>query len=143
MADPFRSLKFLPWQMLLQSAAVTIAIATVLDYLLLQGLILVVRSLAQNATISFPLAILSFLNFLAPLAAAYGIGALAIFITARFFREIFLRANTIWALVGCVILFYWIRTLLPVPGYFMQTDTFSIVAIALGAFFSSKRYWRY
>ena len=138
MTNPFRPMKYLPWRELLQSAAVTIAIATVIDYLLLQGLILIV----QNSTIAWPRVLLTYLIFLAPLAAAYGIGALSIVITSRFFREIFLRANTIWALVGCLILFYWIRTLLPVPGYFMRADTFSIVAIALGAFFSSKRYWR-
>ena len=132
-------MKYLPWRSLLQSAAVTVAIATVIDYLLLQGLILI----AQNATIAWPRTVLGYLNFLVPLAVAYGIGALSIVITERFFREILLRSNTIWALVGCVILFYWVRTLLPVPGFFMRTDTFSIVAIALGAFFSSKRYWRY
>ena len=33
MSNPFRSLKYLPWSELVLSAGVTVAIATVLDYL--------------------------------------------------------------------------------------------------------------
>ncbi len=139
MSNPFRSLKYLPWRILLQSAAVTIAIATILDYLILQSVILI----AANSTISFPRSLLVYLQFLAPFAASYGIGALGLFITARFFREVLLSANTIWALIGCLILMYWISTLLPVPHLLMFAETFNIVMIALGAFFSGKRYWRY
>ncbi len=137
MSNPFRSLKYLPWSVLFQSAAVTVAIAAVLDFLLLQGVI----AIAPNAPF-IPRPVLFYLQILAPLAAAYGAGALSIFVTARFFREILLTAETIWALIGCVILLCWIKTLLPVPGLLLYLDTFNIVLIVLGAFFSSKRYWR-
>jgi len=137
MSNPFRSLKYLPWSVLLQSAAVTVAIAAVLDFLLLQ----VGIAIAPNAAF-IPQPVLFYLQIFAPLAAAYGVGALSIFITARFFREILLTAETIWALIGCVVLLCWIKTLLPVPGLLLYLNTFNIMLIVLGAFFSGKRYWR-
>ncbi len=138
MPNPFRSLKYLPWGVLFQSAAVTIAIAAVLDYLLLQAVI----AIAQNAPFSIPQTLLLYLQLLAPLAAAYGVGALSIFITARFFREVLLTAETIWALIGCVILLFWLKTLLPLPDLLLYLNTFNIMLVVLGAFFSGKRYWR-
>ncbi|MEM9149787.1 MAG: hypothetical protein AAFU53_17005 [Cyanobacteria bacterium J06632_3] len=137
MANPFRSLKYLPWSILFQSAAVTIAIATVLDYGLSWG----VTQWAETQPESALPAILSGL-FVVTLLASYGIGALALLITERFFREVVLSAETLWALIGCVIALYWLRTLIPVPGLLMQMDLYNITLISLGCFFTGKRYWR-
>ncbi|MEL7223660.1 MAG: hypothetical protein AAF810_19005 [Cyanobacteria bacterium P01_D01_bin.36] len=136
MANP---LKYLPWSVLLQSAAVTIAIATIADY----GLLWVVSKWAESQPV-LARQVVSSTIFFALLAAAYGIGALALLITERFFREIVLTAETLWALIGCVVLIYWVRTLLisQVPGLLMQVDIYNIVLITLGVFFTGKRYWR-
>ncbi|MEL7331405.1 MAG: hypothetical protein AAFN12_04115 [Cyanobacteria bacterium J06560_2] len=141
MTNRFGSLKYLPWALLFQSAAVTIAIAVVLDFLLLQGLTLIIQQAPQLVT-KLPRLMLRYTGLLAPLAAAYGIGALAILITTRFFREIRLAANIIWALVGALALLLWASTFLPVPGLLRMANTATVVSMALGAFFSSKRYWR-
>lgn len=137
MSNPFRSLKYLPWSILFQSAAVTIAIATVLDYGLSWG----VTQWAETQPESALPAILSGL-FVVTLLASYGIGALVLLITERFFREVVLSAETLWALIGCVIALYWLRTLIPVPGLLMQMDLYNITLISLGCFFTGKRYWR-
>lgn len=139
MSNPLSSLKYLPWSSLFQSAAVTIAIATLLDYGLYWGLDQWLQT-QPGTTVQTVLSVL----FFATLAAAYGIGALSLLITERFFREVVLTAKTIWALIGCVILFYWIRTLLSgtVPGRLMYLDLYSMTLIALGAFFTGKRHWR-
>ena len=137
MSNPFRSLQYLPWSVLAQSAAVTIAIATVLDYGAYWGITRWMHTQPESA-----LQIVISTLFFATLAAAYGIGALALILTERFFREVVLTAETIWALIGCVILFYLLRTWLPVPGVLMLVNLYNVVLISLGAFFTGKRYWR-
>ncbi len=137
MSNPLRPLQYLPWSVLFQSAAVVVAIATVADF----GISFAIVKWVQTQSSSVVQAI-STLLFFATLAAAYGIGVLSLLVTERFFREIVLTAQTLWALIGCVVLLYWLRTLLPVPGLFMQVDIYSIVLIALGVFFTGKRYWR-
>lgn len=139
MSNPLRPLKYLPWSILCQSAAVTIAIATILDYGIYWGL----YKWSQTQPDATVLTVLNALFFVT-LAAAYGIGALSLLITERFFREVVLTAKTMWALIGCVILFYWLRTWLsgPVPGLLMTLDLYSMTLIALGVFFTGKRHWR-
>lgn len=137
MTNPFGSLKYLPWRILFQSAAVSVAIATVLDYGLSWGLVTWVQT-QPGSVVQLVQGSLFFVT----LAAAYGIGALALLITERFFREVVLTAETLWTLIGCVVLLYGLRTWLPVPGLLMQLDLYNMVLIALGAFFTGKRYWR-
>jgi len=137
MSNPLRPLKYLPWSLLFQSAAVTVAIATLLDYGLSWG----IDQWAQTQPDAVLRGLIAALFFMT-LAAAYGTGALALVITERLFREVRLTAETIWALIGCVVLLYWLRTLLQVPGLFMSVSLYTIVLIALGAFFTGKRHWR-
>lgn len=134
-------MKYLPWAELFQSAFVTVAIATVLDYFLLLGLVAIANT---GMNIAPPQFLLPLIALLIPAAVSLGIGALAIFITARFFRQVLLRAGTMWGLIGCVLIFLFLRSLLPVPGLLVGgIDYFSIVGIVVGAFTYGRRYWRY
>jgi len=134
-------MKYLPWSELFLSAAVTVAIATVLDYLLILGII-AIPDTASNS-ISMPLPVGMLLAFLLPFAVSLGIGALSIFITERFFRQILLTAGTMWALIGCVLIFLFVRSFLPVPGLFVGgVNYFSMMGVVLGAFTYGRRYWR-
>ncbi|MEL6469383.1 MAG: peptide chain release factor 1 [Cyanobacteria bacterium J06623_4] len=141
MTNPFRPMKYLPWAELLQSAFVTVVIATVCDYLLLIGLIEFTNT---DIDIALPQFLFPLLALLIPAAVSLGIGALSIFITARFFRQVLLRAGTMWGLIGCVLIFLFLRGFLPVPGLLVGgIDYFSIMGIVVGAFTYGRRYWRY
>jgi hypothetical protein len=137
MSNPFRSFKYLPWSALFQSAGLTVLISMALDILLLTALAYLPQSSIANVVIAALLLVL-------PFVASFGVGALAIFLASRFFRQILLRADTIWALVGCVLLFLFLKSWLPsVPSLFVGFDYFSVMAVIVGAFTAGRRYWRY
>ena len=69
-------------------------------------------------------------------------GALAIVLTDSFFRQIILRADTIWALIGCVLLILLVKSWLPIPALFLGFSYFSMMGIIVGAFTKGRRYWR-
>jgi hypothetical protein len=136
MSNPFRSFKYLPWSALFQSAGLTVLISMALDILLLTAFAYLPQSSIVNAVAAVLLIVL-------PFVASFGVGALAIFLTTRFFRQILLRADTIWALVSCVLLFLFVKSWLPVPSLFVGFDYFSVMAVIVGAFTAGRRYWRY
>lgn len=141
MANPFRSLQYLPWADLLKSAAVTVAIATAIDYLFITGLAALSRS---GVGIGIPNGIVFLIAAILPLAVYFAIGALSIFVTSRLFRQVILTANTMWALVACMLLALFVRSLLPIPGLFVVGISYlAIMGIAIGTFVYGRRYWRY
>ena len=136
MSNPFRSLQYLPWTALLLSGGLTILVATAIDIVLLFVLSMVPALYELYAN-------LLLLQFVVPLAAAYGIGVLSIVLTLNFFRQIPLRADTIWALVGCVLFMLLLKSQLPAPYLLVHgPNYFSLVVIAVGAFTQGQRYWR-
>ena len=141
MANPFRSLQYLPWADLLKSAAVTIAIATAIDYLIVMGLVALDRS---GTVTSIPSGIFFFIATVLPIAIYFAVGALAVLVTSRLFRQVVLTANTMWALVGCILLVLFVRSFLPIPGLFISSIGYlPIMGIAIGTFVYGRRYWRY
>ncbi|EDX86541.1 hypothetical protein S7335_4246 [Synechococcus sp. PCC 7335] len=141
MANPFRSLKYLPWADLAKSAAVTVAIATAIDYLLLMGLVALNSSAAATR---IPNGLLFLMASLLPLAVYFGLGALGVFVTSRLFHQVILTANTMWALVACIVVALFIRSLLPIPGLFIGGISYLVVmGMAIGTFVYGRRYWRY
>ena len=142
MPNPFRSFKYLPWAVLLQSGALTVLVATALDILLIAAIALV--PVGSIPSVPLTRTLLSLLGFVLPLAAYFGIGALAIAITAGFFRQILLSAETIWALIGCVLLVLLLKSWLAVvpSGLVGGLDYVGVMAIVLGAFTQGRRYWR-
>lgn len=141
MANPFRSLQYLPWADLLKSAAVTVAIATALDYLLLMSLV----ALSQSGVgVGIPNGVLFIAAAILPLAIYFALGALAVLVTSRLFQQVILTANTMWALVACVLLMLFVRSLLPIPGLFVGGVSYLVImGTAIGTFVYGRRYWRY
>ncbi len=140
MFDPLRRLKYLPWTELLQVAIVTIGLTIVLDWLFFQF----VRIPALRSTVAQLFN--SPLSFLIFLGAAVGIGALAVAIMERWFRQIVITNSSLWALVPCVGLCLWLRSFLPeivfpqllTPAF----STESFFGIIIGVFWKGKLYWR-
>lgn len=136
MNDPLRSLKLLPWRSLLKYAAITIAIATAFDFLLLLALTYLVALRKMFFIILAPP-----LGIVIAIAIALGIGALAVYLTERQ-REFMLNASTLWALVACLILCLWIKSLLPIPSFILNISELSLLGIILGVFWKSRPYWK-
>ena len=137
MNNPFRALKYLPWSALLLSAGLTVLMATAIDVLLLYAIATVPQF--GNALLTSPI-----LQLILFVGAFFGTGALAIVVTSQFFRQVLLRADTMWALIGCVLLLLWVKSISPgIPALFLRgLDAISLVAVVVGAFTYGKRYWR-
>ncbi|PZO47023.1 MAG: peptide chain release factor 1 [Phormidesmis priestleyi] len=137
MNNPFRALKYLPWSALVLSAGLTVLIATAIDILLWYAIAAVPQ--LGNALLTSPI-----LQIILFVGAFFGIGALSIVVTSRFFRQVLLQANTMWALIGCVLLLLWVKSISPgIPALFLRgLDSISLVAVVVGAFTYGKRYWR-
>ncbi len=137
MNNPFRALKYLPWSALLLSAGLTVLMATAIDILLWYAIAAVPQ--LGNALLTSPI-----LQIILFVGAFFGIGALSIVVTSRFFRQVLLQANTMWALIGCVLLLLWVKSISPgIPALFLRgLDSISLVAVVVGAFTYGKRYWR-
>ena len=136
MNDPLRSLKLLPWRSLLKYAAITIAIATAFDLLL----VLVLRYLVALQKMFF-IILAPPLGIVIEIAIGLGIGALAVYLTERQ-REFMLNASTLWGLVACLILCLWLKSLLPIPSFILNLSELSFIGIILGVFWKSRPYWR-
>lgn len=141
MFDPLRPLKYLPWSELLQVALVTIGFAALFDWALIQAANMpAIRSILEKL-LSPPL------GSLIDLAAAVGLGALAVALIERWYRrKIMITNSTLWALVPCLALWLWLRSLLP-GTLFPQLLTpilgvDSLICIILGVFWKGKPYWR-
>ena len=87
----------------------------------------------------------AFLVLLLSLAAPFGVGALGLFFTRHFFRQVLLGTNTIWALVGCLLVALIVKDLLqPIPAIFLSGFSFqTVMMVAVGCFTAGKRYWYY
>lgn len=138
MFDPLRRLKYLPWVPLLQVALITVLIAIAADLLLTQALRVPVILTLLTQLFNSPLAILLYLG------AAFALGALAIVILERWFRQVIINSSSLWALVGCLAVWLLLRSWLPIPpilspGFSLE----SIVCVALGVFLKGKSYWRW
>ncbi|HEY9876970.1 MAG TPA: hypothetical protein V6D29_00880 [Leptolyngbyaceae cyanobacterium] len=140
MRNPLWRLKTLPWLILLQNAALTVLIATVLDILL----ILALSSLSGLGGGRALVPLLSILGVVLPILAGIGMGALAVLLMERFFRQVFLDTAVLWALTPCLALVLILKGLIPqVPDLVVALSYPTFVGIVLGVFVKGKRYWRY
>jgi hypothetical protein len=136
MPNPFRSFQYLPWLALMQSAALTVLVATALDILI--GTAFVTLPALGTSLLSIPLMLM-----VLPIAAAFGVGALAFFLTLQFFNQIPLRVDTLWSLIGCVLLILLIKSWLPIPALLLRGfDVLTMVMVTTGCFTAGRRYWR-
>jgi hypothetical protein len=139
MRNPFWQLKHLPWLTLLQCAGLTIAIATMLDVLLL----LLLSQLTQIWPASGGIiAGGAFTALLLLLLIAGGIGALAVILMEKVFSGVFLNRGTLWALVACLALLLWVKDFLPIPTVFVSLSQFQFIGMVLGLFAKGRSHWR-
>ncbi|WP_299491741.1 hypothetical protein [Acaryochloris sp. IP29b_bin.137] len=130
-------LKSLPWQVLVNTSAITIGLVTGLDY----GLSLLLPPASQIQVVSM---------FSSPLRLLYSaavdavIGILGVMVLEKLIGprpSIYL--STLWALILCLLMALVVRSLMPIPGVFLsQLHQISIVGILVGVFGKSQRYWR-
>ena len=137
MNDPLRRIKSQPWKPLFLVALATIAIVSIMDYLLL-FLIENVAPVQQG----FSLIATSPLAILLPLAVAVGIGVLGVYICDQFRSRIFLNAGSLWALVLCLIIALALTGLIPLPSFLVGFSYPTILGIIVGVFWRGRSYWR-
>lgn len=138
MNDPLRRLKFLPWISLLQISLITVLIAIAFDVLLTQiassvPVILNLLSKLLNSPI----------GVLITLAVPVGIGALAVAILERWFRQVIITNSTLWALVPCVALWLLLTSFVQLPTALVpEIDVVSLIGVVVGVFWKGRPYWR-
>lgn len=138
MRNPFWRLKSLPWVILLQVALAAVAIATLADLLLAQGLALLLTNVGSGL---MPLMQLLFLVL--PIVAGFVIGALALSILERWFTDrVYIDTGVLWALVPCIALILFIKGFLPIPAALIAMSYPLVVGVLLGVFVVGKRHWR-
>lgn len=138
MANPFRSLKSLPWTVLFQCAGVTLLISVIIELALVQ----VVNVLGPLMAAEPARGLFAFFLVLLPILIAFGLGALALAVAARLFQRIPLRKDTMWALVLCVIVLLPFKNLLLLYSFSVRLNIASICLVAAGVFTAGRRYWR-
>lgn len=138
MFDPLRRLKYLPWIALLQVGLITMLIAIAIDGLLILAIRIPVFFTLLARLLNSPF------DLLVALAISVGLGALAVTILERWFRQVIINTGTLWALVPCVALWLGLRSLLPIPSVLTPTlDITSLTCLTLGIFWKGKSYWRW
>lgn len=137
MQDPWHRFKQLPWRILLQVAVLT-AIAVILLETALLALIWVIPALEAVLQLLFSPTLALFTL----LAAAVGAGALSVVILERF-RRVVINAGSLWALIACVALVFWLVDLLRLfPIGLVGVARSGLVGILLGVFFKGQPYWK-
>jgi hypothetical protein len=136
MTDPLRRLQYLPWRSLLQVSGLTFILVTLVEFFVSLGTL---HSPLIRNTLSLllapPLGIVIFM------AAAVGVGALAVYLLERFYAQVFINSASLWALVPCLLLFLLVKSLLPISGLVNLTYP-QLLGIIVGVFWKGRPYWR-
>jgi hypothetical protein len=137
MRNPFWRLKTLPWITLLQAAGLVVAIATVADLSLT-----ILWTALLNSDIGRLETLLQLVVLVLPLVMGYGMGAMAILVMERLFKQVYLDTAVLWALVPCIALVLFLKaSLLPIPTLLVLMGYPQVVGVVLGIFVTGKRYW--
>ncbi|NER38613.1 MAG: peptide chain release factor 1 [Oscillatoria sp. SIO1A7] len=128
-------LKYLPWRELFQIAIIATLILIPLELLVGWGYSSspIVRQIIQR--IYTPP-----LNTIVYIAAAVGVGALAVYIGER--RRVVGLVNnpSLWALVLCVMLGLLVKSLLPIPSILVNFRDFgTLIGVVFGVFGRAKK----
>lgn len=138
MRNPLQRLKYLPWLPLSLTAFATALITFVGETIL--GVGIEYSPVVRNASV---------LLFAPPLglftlfALSFGIGALAVYWLERVYPQIVINTAILWALVLCVILAFFLKSLLPLPVNLITPGQFVMVGMLVGIFWKGRRYWRW
>ncbi|HIK46035.1 MAG TPA: peptide chain release factor 1 [Leptolyngbyaceae cyanobacterium M65_K2018_010] len=137
MRNPFWRLKTLPWGPLLGASALGVAIAAVADIFLGAALIWLMGSLSGALMPFFQILLIGL-----PVAAGFGVGALALVMMERTFSHIYLETGVLWALIACLGLVLFLKSWLPFPSALVTFGYSQMVGVLLGVFLTGKRHWR-
>ncbi|HLO51566.1 MAG TPA: peptide chain release factor 1 [Kamptonema sp.] len=137
MSNPLSRLKNLPWQELLQIAALTNLIVIGVELFLGWGF-------TQSPIVRNILKLLysSSLGVLIPVVTAVGMGALAVYIFEQRQQQFLLNSSSLWTLVVCLLLGLFLKSLLPVPAFLVDLSETTLIGIVLGVFWKGRPYWR-
>lgn len=137
MRDPLRRLQYLPWRSLLQVSALTTLIVVALELLLAFEY---ARSLEFRRTIFVVYA--PPFGIIISVAIALGVGAMAVYILERWYKQVFINSSSLWALVPCLALLLLLKSLLPIDPLLVKLDSTRLMGIIVGIFLKGRRYWR-
>ena len=145
MSNPFRSAQFraiqyLPWRALFLSAGVAIVAIAIVEFLVFQ-LAAFLSGLALGTAGDWFFELFFFV--LVPALLAFGLGAIALLVAARFFQQIPLRKDTMWTLVLCTIVLLPVKNLVMFNLFSVPLGIVPACLIAAGLFTAGRRYWRY
>ncbi|NDJ18630.1 peptide chain release factor 1 [Myxacorys almedinensis] len=135
MSNPLRSLKYLPWIPLLQAALLTTLIAIAIDFLIALSFLAPPLRVVAVQILNSPLEIF------VRLASAVGLGALAVVVITRWFRQLVITNALLWALVPCLVLCLFLKSLLGLPAPLLPAPNYPVlIGIILGIFWKGRRY---
>ena len=138
MNEPWRRFKSQPWRLLSQVALLTTVLVVVLESLLIWG--------SQNSELFrrfFSLLFSPPLGVILPLAAAMGFGGLGVYICERWRNQVILNSSSLWALVLCLTVSLFLKSLLPIPALLVGFSYTCVVGVIFGVFWKGRPYWRY
>lgn len=75
------------------------------------------------------------------LIAAAGFGVLAVYILERFYPQVLINSSSLWALIPCLALTLWLKSLLPL-FVLVSLSYPNLVAVLVGVFWKGRPYWR-
>jgi hypothetical protein len=130
--------KQLPWRSLCLAATLAVIIVKAFDYLIAQGL----STLSSDATL-LKLLVTPAGGLLLFGCGGLAIGGFGVLCLERFGNVRFINANTLWALILCLLLALWLISQFPVDGLgfvtFSETHLFGVI---IGVFWRGQDYWR-
>jgi hypothetical protein len=138
MTNPWRGFTNQPWLELAKIAGVTLLAVIAIEWFI-AGLI----SLQNTVINGFFMALLNPpLGFLVPFLAVFGIGVLGVYFSERWRQPLYLNSGTLWALVLCLVVALWLKSLLPLPIFqITQLSQPALIMILLGVFMKGRPYW--
>lgn len=129
--------KYLPWRSLLRVSGLTIVVIIFLEVLLSVGY-------TQLPAIHYILSVLYAppLGIVTICAVAVSVGVLAVYLLERYYPQVPINTATLWALVACLALVLFLKSLLPLQGLLVNFTYPQFLAVALGVFWRGRPYWR-
>jgi CHASE2 domain-containing sensor protein len=76
------------------------------------------------------------------IATAIGVGALAVYLLERFYQQVIINTASLWALVLCLALFLFLKSLVPLMPILVNFEQIQLIGIILGIFWKGRPYWR-
>jgi hypothetical protein len=131
MNNLIQRLKQLPWRWLLQNAAIATVLVIAVELLLNLGL-----DVDSSGTVERVLQILYAPPFglVVPILTAIGMGAFSVYLFERQNQQYLLNSSTLWALVFCLLLYLWIKSLLPVLPFLTSLSRYAFYRYSRGCF---------